>query len=385
MPHCLGQKCPFRNREPALLYGIFWLTIFLALATSAGIVQGQDKARVAPEFKDLGHSDYLKREAASLAVIKQGEAALAPLRQLRVKSTDPEVRLRCRFLIRRILKNIRRSQSLPLRLSFIDFGAMTLGSPPNERGRRGDERPHMIFIERPFLLGTYEVTQKQFQAVMGRNPSFFQKRGNGRGRVKNIATQQFPVETVTWFDSLEFCNKLSAKDGYPKYYQLKDVKRDKGSIISATVKIIGGNGYRLPTESEWEYACRAGTKTVYHFGDRSSGGDANFRSRRSTGAYGGRTSVIELKRSCRVGRYNPNAFGLYDMHGNVSEWVWDWYKTDYPKKYQKAGTGPKTGRRKIIRGGSWMLDGKSCRSASRATNSPFAMKNYSGFRVARTP
>ncbi|MDF1661224.1 MAG: formylglycine-generating enzyme family protein [Planctomycetota bacterium] len=384
----MGVHLALNRKKKVTLRAVILGALILFFCARVG--QGQEKRSLGPDFEDLGHLDYSRRETASLALIKRGEAVLAKLRILERKSADPEIRLRSQFLIRRIIKNIRSSKTLPLKLSFIDFGAVTIGSPAQELGRRGDEQQHMVYIEKPFLMGTYEVTQAQFETVMGRNPSYFQKGGPGKARVKKLTTSQFPVDSVSWFDAIEFCNKLSRKDSLKKYYELKDIKRSKGAIISAKVKIIGGNGYRLPTESEWEYACRwsatgAARKTAYHFGDRSRGGDANFRSRRSAGAYGGKTKVIELKRSCRVGRYNPNASGLYDMHGNVSEWCWDWYKEQYPKTYRRAASGPKTGRRRVTRGGSWILNGKSCRSASRAAYGPFAVKNYSGFRVARTP
>lgn len=362
-----------------------FLGLLLLFISGSQASFAEDPAPITVLIKKLGHPRYEAREEASQALLWRGEVALTALRKAAAESKDPEIRLRSQFLIRHVIKNIRASESLGLKLAFIDFGAANIGSPPQERGRRGDEQVHMIFIARPFLMGRYEVTQAQFQKVMKRNPSYFSKTGLGVQRLKKKETNQFPVDSVSWFDALEFCNKLSVLDKFPKHYELTKIKRERGSIVSAEVKVLGGRGYRLPTESEWEYACRARTKSAFHFGDRSNGGDGNFRSRKSLGAYGMSSKTIEMKRSCRVGRYNPNAFGLYDMHGNVAEWCWDWYREQYPKGYRRAGMGPKAGTRRVVRGGSWILNAKSCRSASRASHGPFAVKNYCGFRVARTP
>ena len=362
-----------------------FLGLLLLFLSGSQVSFAEDPVPITDLIKKLGHPRYEAREEASQALLWRGEVALTALRNAAVESKDPEIRLRSRFLIRHVIKNIRASESLGLELAFIDFGAANIGSPPQEKGRRGDEQVHMIFLARPILMGRYEVTQAQFQKVMKRNPSYFSKTGLGARRLKKKETNQFPVDSVSWFDAVEFCNKLSLLDKLPKHYELTKIKRERGSIVSAEVKVLGGRGYRLPTESEWEYACRARTKSAFHFGDRSNGGDGNFRSRKSLGAYGMSTKTIEMKRSCRVGRYNPNAFGLYDMHGNVAEWCWDWYREQYPKGYQRAGMGPKTGKRRVMRGGSWILNAKSCRSASRASHGPFAVKNYCGFRVARTP
>lgn len=380
-PSTEDQGRPLFGRHPKWILVVALFFCLFGSRTSLA----QDPPPLSALLRKLGHRRYETRQEASLALVKRGEKALSALRAAQRESKDPEVRLRSQFIIRHIIQNIRVSRSTGLRLAFIDFGAANIGSSPQERGRRGDEQLHMIYIEKPFLMGRYEVTQAEFQKVMKRNPSYFSKTGLGARRLKNKETKQFPVDSVSWFDALEFCNKLSALDGFPKYYELTKVKRERGSIASAQVRVLGGKGYRLPTESEWEYACRARTTSAYHFGERSQGADGNFRSRKSVGAYGMQSKTIELKRSCRVGRYNPNAFGLYDMHGNVAEWCWDWYREQYPKRYQRAGTGPKAGKRRVVRGGSWILNAKSCRSASRASHGPFAVKNYCGFRVARTP
>jgi formylglycine-generating enzyme required for sulfatase activity len=159
-----------------------------------------------------------------------------------------------------------RSRSIGLEMVLIEAGEFQMGSPANETDRQNDETQHRVRITRPFYLGKYEVTQSEYQRVMGVNPSTFAPSGFLKDHVAGRDTSRFPVENVSWYDAVEFCNKLSQQDGFPPYYTLSGVQRESNSIKSATVAIAGGNGYRLPTEAEWEYACRAGTTTPFHFG-----------------------------------------------------------------------------------------------------------------------
>src|SRR5262249_46839160 len=149
-------------------------------------------------------------------------------------------------------------------------------------------------ITRPFYLGVFPVTQAQYQSVAGRNPSANSATGSERDNVAGLCTDDFPVEMVTWAAAVRFCKKLSA----------------------LAAEKAAGRGDRLPTEAEWEYACRAGTSTAFHFGDSLSSTQANFDGR---GPYGGAAQGPFLNRTSKVGSYRPNAFGLYDMHGNVFE------------------------------------------------------------------
>jgi formylglycine-generating enzyme required for sulfatase activity len=217
------------------------------------------------------------------------------------------------------------------------------------------------------------------------NPSYFTPVGPGRFKVDGEDVTRFPVERVTWFDAVEFCNRLSKQDGFAEYYKLADVTRDGDSITKATVTVAGGSGYRLPTEAEWEFACREWSVTPYHFGWQNTGREANLKPGPATG-YGGGPTWPALERTARVGSYKPNAYGLHDMHGNVAEWCWDWYRTDYYSASPAADpVGPDTGDHRVLRGGSWLVNESSCRTAGRYWQAPGEGKNYAGFRVARTP
>jgi sulfatase modifying factor 1 len=164
-------------------------------------------------------------------------------------------------------------------------------------------------LPKPYLIGKFEVTQEEWQKVMGDNPSNFT-------RVKGVDPRPLPVEQVTWYDCVEFCNKLSEQEKLKPYYELTVTKRggfeNKHTIEAADVKIVGGSGYRLPSVAQWEYACRAGSKKTFHFGDKEEDlGDYAWHIRNSDGM------------PHAVGKKKANVFGLHDMHGNVWEWCED--------------------------------------------------------------
>jgi formylglycine-generating enzyme required for sulfatase activity len=251
-----------------------------------------------------------------------------------------------------------------------------MGSPEAEVGRDKEENQHDVEITREFWLGIHEVTQKQFKAVMGYNPSYFSKDGKGKPGLKYVRfhepalgievvagmdTSDFPVENVSWAEADEFCKKLTART------------RERG------------RKYRLPTEAEWEYACRAGASSyqTFHFGNSLSSKQANFDGNHP---YGGAAKGKPLNRTCKVGSYDKNAFGLYDMHGNVAEWCADWYDENYYEKSPpKDPSGPLKGSARVLRGGHWYNEGQTCRSACRDRGPPDGPFWCLGFRVALVP
>lgn len=213
-----------------------------------------------------------------------------------------------------------------------------------------------VTLTQPLYIGAFEVTQQQYAAVMESNPSYFQPEGSGARSVNGLDAATLPVESVTYEDAVEFCRRLSA---------LPEEKRK-------------GRTYRLPSETEWEYACRGGRETLFHTGDRLSSREANFD---------GRFPVLDaapgpsLQRPAPVGSYEPNAFGLHDMHGNVSEWCRDWYAADaYASSDPLAG--PEQGEARVIRGGSYRSKwAYQCRSSIRDSAPPTDRSPRLGFRV----
>ena len=197
------------------------------------------------------------------------------------------------------------TNSIGMKLVLIPPGKFLMGSPKEEEHHEIDEEPRReVEISKPFYLGAFEVTQAQYRQIMGTNPSFYSPTGDAKDEVKGLNTDDFPVERVSWHDAKQFCVKLSA--------------------LPAETK--AGRVYRLPAEAEWEYACRAGTTTPFHFGKSLSADQANFDERVDLP---GENKGEWLGRTTKVGSYKPNAFGLFDMHGNVLEWCEDWYKRDY--------------------------------------------------------
>lgn len=237
-------------------------------------------------------------------------------------------------------------------------GKFTMGSPTTSK-RNNDEKQHEVEIKVGFLIGAGEVTQEEYHEVMGSNPSAYCKGGLKSATVRDLDTWHFPVESVSWTDANKFCATLSER---------------------ATEK-AAGRVYRLPTEAEWEYACREGKRTTmpFHFGTSLSASQANFDWR---SPFGGGESGVPLDRTCPVGKFEANAFGLYDMHGNVREWCSDWYAKDYYSKSPLSDPqGPDKGSYRVVRGGSWMQDGFYCRSTQRDKLDPEKSNDYTGFRV----
>ena len=253
------------------------------------------------------------------------------------------------------------TNSLGMKLAPIAAGEFQMGAEKTIRDAGADERPvHAVRLTRPFHIGVHEVTQEQFLKVMKSSPSFFANDGHGKGLVKGLDTSVFPADQVRFIDAVEFCRKLSASAEEKK----------------------AGRFYRLPTEAEWEYACRGGSVTAFHFGDSLSAKQANFN-----GKYPYRSRTGEFRaRTARVGSFAANAYGLYDMHGNVWEWCLDWYHVDaYRKPRATDPLGPATGTSRVIRGGGWYSDARDCRSSFRYAEHPLGTYYVMGFRVVMTP
>ena len=256
-----------------------------------------------------------------------------------------------------------------------------MGAIPSEPGSKPAEKPHKVTISKGFYMGIHEVTQDQYLRVMGKNPSVFQ----GEMLLKNrtiveslepgLLGHNHPVDHVTWEDAVEFCKRLS---------ELPEEKK-------------AGHVYRLPTEAEWEYTCRAGTTSAYSLGDSKDSLD-------QAGWYGYNAgsepidssklfveSEGKLKKYVDeliangntphpVGRKKPNAWGLYDMHGNLWEWCSDWHG-DYPSRDVTDPKGPSVGKDRVHRVGCYLVEGIKCRSAARNWDPPGDTYYYLGFRV----
>ena len=231
---------------------------------------------------------------------------------------------------------------------WVPAGTFTMGSPTTEAGRQSDrEDEHNVSLTKGFYLGKYEVTQAQYEAVIGSNPSEFNATGNGNR----------PVEKVNWTEAVAFCTQLTTQE-------------------QAAGRLPVGWAYVLPTESQWEYACRAGTSTAYSWGTTIASSNANYN------WDGGANDGNDFKQTRDVGQYAANPWGFFDMHGNVWEWTADWYQAAYPTGNPVVDpSGPASGSTRVRRGGSWCNDGTFLRSAKRGSITP-STRNYGiGFRV----
>jgi formylglycine-generating enzyme required for sulfatase activity len=250
--------------------------------------------------------------------------------------------------------------NFPADFVLIKGGTFTMGSAATELERVNDELQHRVTVS-DFYLAKSEVTQREYRALMGNNPS------NSQG-------DNLPVENITWFDAVRYCNALSTREGLTPTYTIN------GDNVTWN---RNANGYRLPTEVEWEYACRAGTATPFNTGNNINDNQANFNNN-----YGynndasGRVTGGYRQRTVAVNSFNPNQFGLFDMHGNVWEWCWDWYGT-YSADAQINPTGSQTGTLRVNRGGGWNDFPRHIRSAYRAATPPNNTSFNIGFRLAR--
>jgi formylglycine-generating enzyme required for sulfatase activity len=260
-------------------------------------------------------------------------------------------------------------QPIPIDMVLIPAGTFTMGSPQDELGHWSDETPHQVTLTRALYVSKFEVTQAEWQAVMGWNQSY----ASGANR---------PVETVTWFDAISYCNLRSAGDGLDSVYVMTGRWYDGVHITGAGSLTCdwAKNGYRLPTEAEWEYVCRAGTSAAFCNGSITNTDctplDPNLD---LVGWYCGNAGNTTHD----VGGKAANAGGLHDMHGNVSEWCWDCYG-DYPTDPGTDPVGLSSGSYRVTRGGCWSNYARICRSAVRGFGYPHVSNRFIGLRVART-
>ncbi|MCR5382763.1 MAG: SUMF1/EgtB/PvdO family nonheme iron enzyme [Lentisphaeria bacterium] len=265
------------------------------------------------------------------------------------------------------------AEDVDLEMVWIPAGTFMMGSPANEVGRNNDETQHKVILSKGFWIGKYPVTQAQYMAVVGENPSNFKTYGGDSyicrkvsfwerllgGKNKDISVDMLlPVEQVSWNSAIHYCSILNKTHNaeLPSRYE-----------------------FSLPTEAQWEYACRAGTRNALNDNRNLSGGD-NDPALDKLGWYNHNSKRTEL-----VGQKKPNAWGLYDMHGNVWEWCSDWYG-EYPHlRVVTDPVGPSSGSYRVLRGGSWRNDARYCRSADRSSYGPSFSYIYVGFRLALAP
>jgi formylglycine-generating enzyme required for sulfatase activity len=257
------------------------------------------------------------------------------------------------------------TNSIGMKLKLIPAGSFLMGAIPGDTEADDREKPqHRVTITRPFYLGVFEVTQYEYRQVMGKNPSHF----------KDSELQ--PVEQVSWLDAVTFCNTLSERERRQPYYKIEGEPVTIRGGTGQTVTILGGNGYRLPTEAEWEYACRApqspGGATKHPFGDDRSG----------LGDYAWFNALL-THTTHPVGQKKPNRWGLYDMQGNVWEWCQDRYSDVYYQFSPDADPpGPASTLYRVYRGGGKSTHPTECRPAYRGSRYQWQRDNDLGFRVA---
>jgi uncharacterized protein (TIGR02996 family) len=317
-----------------------------------------------------GPGDDLAWLALADALEEQGRLDQAELGRLLVRvrqEDDLSRRQRLEQRVRQLLAlGVRAARpvvvnSLGMTFSLIPPGKFQMGSPPAEPGRFGDETPlHPVAITRAFYLAVHPVTQARYRAVMGRNPSAFAAGGEEGELVGTRDTSAFPVESVSWQDATAFCEALGRR---PEEARAR-------------------RRYRLPTEAEWEYACRGGilTPAPYYFGAHLLPEQACHDFRESDDDDTPVPTRLDYQPCpAPVGSYPPNAYGLFDMHGNVWEFCQDWFLVDYYAMSPPADpAGPEQGDTHVLRGGSWYSRPSVCRSACR---NPIANHNTAGFRV----
>ena len=288
---------------------------------------------------------------------------------------------------------IREMPEIPM--VWIDAGTFMMGSPDGTGGINGsvaevdrqiNEVLHQVTLTKGFYMSKYPVTQELYGAVMETNPSFHQGENLPEGLENG---DKLPVEKITWYEAIEFCNKLSEKEGLTPVYTIDKENMDPNNRSSSDeLKWIvtwnkDANGYRLPTEAEWEYACRAGTTTPFNTGDIITTEQANFN---GSVAYSNSPKGEFRETLTEVDMFPPNAWGLYGMHGNVYDYCWDWFSDHYYEEEYNGidPMGPLTGVHHVIRGGSANSLGRHIRSAYRLFLLPVYWHTETGIRLVRS-
>ncbi len=380
---CRADEQALESREEK--HGLFTLSFARGMEGSAdfdqnGIVDSDEIYRhVLTEVPAMSREQDVTHHQTPVRIIGQdvvGVFALAPVRT-GLPSTSNRKGLKPGDVV---------TNSLGMPLVMLPKGVTVKGSPLSEYKRATDEDARGVMLTKRLLMSTHEVTQREYQSVMSVNPSYYAIEGKGASEVNGLTTDRFPVEQVSWSDAVEFCARLTA------------LSKEQQS----------GRVYRLPTESEWEFACRANSMTAFNVGEVIEGNQANFKSET---VYWYSKPFDSLGRSRTIGSYPPNAFGLCDMHGNVAEWCSDFYDPihmgestgarprnledvlhwleDFGVKAQDGylmkdtfnPIGPREGTVRVVRGGSFNTDGAQVRSAARRQQKPTYKHRTIGFRV----
>lgn len=340
-------------------------SVLLPLLIAAAPVAASSQARLTVQAYDIGHEPVTARVVVDGREV--GEAwspiLLAAGSHLVVVSFGDCRRAERVLLPADAATTLAVDLGNPLPMVLVEPGTFAMGSPVDEPGRHGDERRHQVALTRGFWIGATEVSQALYAEVVGTNPSRWVAPGH-------------PVESVTWFDCVHFCNLLSLQHGFRPVYGITGDSVDWDPAA---------DGYRLPTEAEWEYACRAGTGGVYGFGDDPGRLHlfGNYCDRSCECAWRDTTAQDGYFHTAPVGSFLPNAWGLHDMHGNVWEWCWDWW-APYADAALVDPQGPSGGSHKAERGGCWETGPGMCRAAYRHNVEPDQKRSYLGFRIVRT-
>ncbi len=346
--HIEGRSAARRPGVPSQRYENYGCRISISVQSARQIIERQSTSPPAPAIAPFNAEQA-----------KQHQAAWAQYLNLPVEYTN----------------------TLGMKFMLIPPGEFTMGSTAEEieaalsdlsedvlwtEAIKSEVPSHKVIQTQPIYLGVHEVTQAEYQSVIGGNPSYFAPSGDGKARVVEIKTDRLPVDSLSWNDAVEFCAKLSEREGHkPVYFRSGE-----------TVTPLDGIGYRLPTEAEWEFSCRAGATTKYWFGDKSAdivGVDW------VADTAGGRTHA--------VGELRANPFGLFDMQGNVWEWMQDGWDATYYGQFQTESannpSGPSpAGLKRMIRGGSFDSSSNLSRASARYAGFKAAHVNSIGFRVA---